>query len=197
MENQFSDSLAEMGEQVFRDDILMEIFTRTDPKMAARCRTASTTWHVRLSSDRFRRDNTLANIRKHRKVLLQIGDPETYGSTESFCIVDCVDGGRVAAPMPEQLGSRGWWTVIGSNYGVICVQYSTTGPDLRLLLWNPLLRVVRPLDDPANKLLKQAVIGYAFGYRAGIDNYCIIYMSKRHVLNRFLHCNVFNFTEGS
>ncbi|XLR65678.1 hypothetical protein S83_016350 [Arachis hypogaea] len=152
-----------MGEPVLPDDLLKEIFTRTDPKTAARCRTASTTWRIRLSSNRFRRDNTLANIGKHRKVLLQIGDPETYGSNESFCIVDC---------------------------------YSTTGPDLRLLLWNPLLRVARELDDPADKLLKQAVIGYAFGYRAGTDNYCVVHMSKRHVLDRFLHCNVFNSADG-
>ncbi|XLR27588.1 hypothetical protein HN51_040891 [Arachis hypogaea] len=197
MENQFVGSMAEFGDQVFPDDILMEIFTRTDPKTAARCRTASTTWRVRLSSDRFRRDNTLANIGKHRKVLLQIGDPETYSSKESFCIVDCVDGGIVAAPMPEQLGPRGWWTVIDSDCGVICVQYSTTGPDLRLLLWNPLLRFARVLDDSADKLLKQAVIGYAFGYRAGTDNYCVVHMSKRHVLDRFLHCNVFNSADES
>ncbi|XLV02448.1 hypothetical protein S245_016785 [Arachis hypogaea] len=121
MENHFQDLLAEMGEHVFPDDLLMEIFTRTDPKTAARCRTARTTWRVRLYSDRFRRDNTLANIGKHRKVLLQIGDPETYGSTKGFCIVDCVDGGTVAAPMPEELGPRGWWTVIGSNCSAICV----------------------------------------------------------------------------
>ncbi|XLR51699.1 hypothetical protein S83_002372 [Arachis hypogaea] len=99
--------------------------------------------------------------------------------------------------MPEQLGPHGWWTVIGFDCDVICVQYSTNGPDLRLLLWNPLLRIARQLDDPADKLLKQAVIGYAFGYRAGTDNYCVVHMSKRHVLNRFLHCNVFNSADGS
>ncbi|XLR40567.1 hypothetical protein HN51_018741 [Arachis hypogaea] len=197
MENQFPDSLADMGEQILPDDLLMEIFTRTDLKTAARCRTASTTWRVRLSSERFRKDNTLTNIGKYRNVLLQIGDPERYGSTQAFCIVDCVGGGRVAAPMPEQLGPRGWWNVIGSDCGVICVQYSTNGSDLRLLLWNPLLRIARQLDDPADKLLKQAVIGYAFGYRAETDNYCVVHMSKRHVLDRFLQCNVFNSAEGS
>ncbi|RYR66312.1 hypothetical protein Ahy_A03g012300 isoform A [Arachis hypogaea] len=197
MENQFPDFLAAMGEQILPDDLLMEIFTRTDPKTAARCRTASTTWRVRLSSERFRMDNTLTNIGKYRNVLLQIGDPERYGSTQAFCIVDCEGGERVAAPMPEQLGPGGWWNVIGSDCGVICVQYSTNGPDLRLLLWNPLLRTARQLDDPADKLLKQAVIGYAFGYRAGTDNYCVVHMSKRHVLDRFLHCNVFNSAEGS
>ncbi|RYQ81474.1 hypothetical protein Ahy_Scaffold1g107395 [Arachis hypogaea] len=168
MENQFPEMMADMGEQILSDDLLMEIFTRTDPKTAARCRTASTTWRVRLSSERFMKDNTLTNVGKYRNVLLQIGDPERYGSTQAFCIVDCVGGGR----------------------------YSTNGPDLRLLLWNPLMRIARQLDDLADKLLKQAVIGYAFGYRAGTDNYYVVHMSKRHVLDRFLHCNVFNSAEG-
>ncbi|RYR08987.1 hypothetical protein Ahy_B05g076940 [Arachis hypogaea] len=141
-----------MDDQVFPDDILMEIFIQTDPKTVARCKTASTTWHVPLSSDEFRRDNTLANIRKHHKVLRQIGDQERYCSTESFCLVDCIDRGRVAAPMLEQLGIHGWWSVIGSDYGMICVWYSPTDFDLRLLVCNPLLRVAQQLDDPADTL---------------------------------------------
>ncbi|RYQ89658.1 hypothetical protein Ahy_B09g096191 isoform B [Arachis hypogaea] len=128
-----------MGDQVFPNDILMEIFTRIDSKTAARCKIASTTWPVRLSSDEFRRDNTLANIEKHHKVLLQIGEQEMYYSTESFCLVDCIDGGKVAAPMPEQLGPCGWWSVISSDCGMICVRYSQTGFDTRLMIWNPLL----------------------------------------------------------
>ncbi|RYR61997.1 hypothetical protein Ahy_A04g019282 [Arachis hypogaea] len=197
MENQLADSLAQNGEQVFSDNILMEIFTRTDPNTTARCRAASTTWRVRLASDEFRRENTLTNIGKHHKVLLQISDEKTYCSRVSFCLVDLTDGGTVAVPIPAQVGPSGWWYVIGSTCGMVCVQYSTTGFDLRLMVWNPLLRLARQLDDPADTLLKQAVIRYAFGYLVGTDNYYVVHMSKRHILDRFLHCNVFNSADGS
>ncbi|RYR41806.1 hypothetical protein Ahy_A08g038233 [Arachis hypogaea] len=174
----------------------MKIFTQTDLKTAARCRAASTTWHVRLSSDEFRRDITLTNIRKHHKVLLQISDQETYCSTESFCLVNCIDGEIVVALMPEELGPRGWWSVISSDCGMVCVRYSTTDFDLRFLVWNPLLRFARQLDDPADTLYRQAVIENAFGYRAGADNYYVVHMSKRHIVDSFLHCNIFNSAEG-
>ncbi|XLR36055.1 hypothetical protein HN51_045397 [Arachis hypogaea] len=196
MATQLAESLGEIGDQVFPDDILMEIFTRTDPKTAVTCRAASTTWRVRLSSDKFRRDNTIANIGKHQKVLLQMGDQETYCSRVCFCLVDCLDGGRVPAPMPKQLGHRGWWSVIGSDYGMICVRYSRAGFDTGLMVWNPLVRVARQLDDPADTLWKQAVIGYTFGYRAGAENYYVVHISKRHLRNRFLHCNIFNSADG-
>ncbi|XLR27586.1 hypothetical protein HN51_040889 [Arachis hypogaea] len=196
MATQLAESLGEMGDQVFSDDILMEIFTRTDPKTAATCRAASTTWRVRLSSDKFRRDNTIANIGKHQKVLLQIGDQETYCSRVYFCLVDCLDGGRVPAPMPEQLGHHGWWSVIGSDCGMICVRYSRAGFDTGLMVWNPLMRVARQLDDPADTLWKQAVNRYAFCYGAGAKNYYVVHISKRHLRNRFLYCNVFNSADG-
>ncbi|RYR25945.1 hypothetical protein HN51_047657 [Arachis hypogaea] len=196
MANQLAESVVEMGDQVCLDDILMEIFTQTDPKTVAKCRTTSTTWRVRLSSDEFRRDNTIANSGKHHKLLLLIGDQETYCSRVSFCLVDCLDGGRVPAPMLKQLGPRGWWSVIGSDCGMICVRYSRAGFDKGLMVWNPLLRVARQLDDPADTLWKQAVIGYAFGYRAGTENYYVVHISKRYLKNRFLHCNVFNSADG-
>ncbi|RYR50414.1 hypothetical protein Ahy_A07g037017 [Arachis hypogaea] len=86
-------------------------------------------------------------------------------------------------PTPEYrdwyVRSFGWWSVIGFDCGMICVRYSQAGFDTGLM-------------DLADTLWKQAVIGYAFGYRARTENYYVVHISKRHLKNRFLHYNVFN-----
>ncbi|MED6216811.1 hypothetical protein PIB30_011402 [Stylosanthes scabra] len=184
------------GDQVFPDDILIEIFTRTDSKTATRCRALGKAWNQLLQEDTFLKENTLKNDGMHSNLLLQIGRAPWISSTDCLCTLDpsrCRLGART---LPIQFGRNGWWNFIGSQYGVLCIRYSIDGFIPAIKVWNPLLKKVRDIEDLAQHLYCQAVSGYAFGYTTKTNKYHVVRVSKRHSKDKFIHCNVFNSADG-
>ncbi|XLS70450.1 hypothetical protein HN51_027315 [Arachis hypogaea] len=188
---------AEMNlEQVFPDDILLEIFRRSEPKTAVRCRALGKVWNEILSEYSFMKENTFATKGKHLNLLLQVGLAAWVYSPDNISMIDCVNGAVIPCQLPIEIDQSGWWSVIGSENGMLCLRYSINGFNSEVLVWNPLLKSLRCLEDPADKLLRQAVIGYAFGFTPRTNQYFIVHVSKRHIRDRFLHCNVYDSAYG-
>ncbi|MED6172335.1 hypothetical protein PIB30_049122 [Stylosanthes scabra] len=145
------------ADQGLPDEIILEIFKRTEPKTATRC-----PW---------------------------LPKPDCCSS------LNIPDGSAVPCLLPIEFGRHGWWTIIGSQYGNVCIRYSLEGFTPAIKTWNPLLDRSRDIEDPARNLYRQAMSGYAFGYTVGTYKYFIVHVSKRHIKDRFVHCNVFSSTE--
>ncbi|MED6119908.1 hypothetical protein PIB30_016117 [Stylosanthes scabra] len=170
-----------MEEQIFPDDILLEIFARTEPKTTTRCRSLSKAWCTTLTTYTFRKENTFANTRKHNKLLIQVGLAPWISGPDALSMVDIQDGALIPCVLPFQVTPGGWWIVIGSEYGMVCMRYSEGGLSTSIKVWNPFLKKVRHLPDPTDRMTRQAMFGYAFGYTLNTDNYVILHVCKRHI----------------
>ncbi|MED6180860.1 hypothetical protein PIB30_013943 [Stylosanthes scabra] len=185
-----------MEEQVFPDEILLEIFIRTEPKTATTYRALGKTWNQLLQEETFLKENTFKNEGRHSKLLLQIGKHMLFSSPDLLCTLDPNVGRITSRSLPIQFGCNGWWNFIGSQFGVLCIRYSLQGFIPAIKVWNPVLNRVRDIEDPTEHLHRQAVSGYAFGYTTRTDKYHVVHVSKRHIKDKFVHCNVFNSSLG-
>ncbi|MED6172334.1 hypothetical protein PIB30_049121 [Stylosanthes scabra] len=134
-------------DQVFHDDILLEIFKRAEPKTATRCKVLGKTWNQLLNQHWFMKENTFSTDGTAMEWLLPV-----------FFLCSSV------------VGASGISLALNTCY--------------------------RELEDPAERLCRQAMSGYAFGYKKDIDNYYVANLSKCHIKDSFVHCNIFSSAEG-
>ncbi|XP_057739728.1 uncharacterized protein LOC130956751 [Arachis stenosperma] len=128
---------AEMNlEQVFPDDILLEIFRRSEPKTVVRCRALGKVWNEILSEYSFMKENTFATKGKHLNLLLQVGLAAWVYSPDNISMIDCVSGAVIPCQLPVEIDQSGWWSVIGSKNGMLCLRYSINGFNSEVLVWN-------------------------------------------------------------
>ncbi|XP_020964815.1 uncharacterized protein LOC110265823 [Arachis ipaensis] len=149
-----------------------------------------------LSNYSFMKENTFVTKGKHLNLLLHVDLAAWVYSPDNISMIDCVSGAIIPCQLPIEIDQSGWWSIIGSEYGMLCLRYSINSFNSEVLVWNPLLKSLWCLEDPVNKLCRQAMIGYAFGFTPRTDKYFIVHVSKRNIRDRFLHCNVYDSAYG-
>ncbi|MED6216812.1 hypothetical protein PIB30_011403 [Stylosanthes scabra] len=78
------------------------------------------------------------------------------------------------------------------EYGMVCMRYNRDGLNSSIKVWNPFLNKVRDIQDPSNRLARQTISAYAFGYTPNTDDYAIVHVFKRHIRDRQCLCHVYS-----
>ncbi|MED6144017.1 hypothetical protein PIB30_011521 [Stylosanthes scabra] len=103
------------------DDILFKIFVKCHPKTVGRLKTLNKQWRDRL----------------HRSLFARLNWKENDEHEQSL--------------VPAELEDYGYFSIIGSDRGNICLRYSKSKQGIELMVWNPLTKVVAPVDDLSYK----------------------------------------------
>ncbi|RYR16211.1 hypothetical protein S83_048876 [Arachis hypogaea] len=173
------------------EDLIWKIIVKADPKTAGRCRTLSKGWNFRLCTPIFMKENFRENKERNRSVIIGIGYPPSDENSIWF-IRAFVDSGRqVQFNVPIDINQYGFYALIGSDHGNVCLRISMGGLNSRLLIWNPLTRKRRYATDEASKHSGHAVSLYAFGFLHDTVEYRILHAYKKFYTQRTLSWSLY------
>ncbi|MED6152090.1 hypothetical protein PIB30_088670 [Stylosanthes scabra] len=168
------------------DDLLWAIFMGSDPRVAARCRSLSKHWEHVLLSDKFILENFKANRERKQSVIVGIGYPPTNQKSHWFVRIDAKSGEQIPLNIPANINIFGYYSMIGSDHGNLCIRVTESGINSRLLIWNPLTDESTWVADKGWKKRNYAVALNAFSYMVDSTDYRIIRVWKGQVEQRQL-----------
>ncbi|XLT12074.1 hypothetical protein HN51_057764 [Arachis hypogaea] len=120
------------------EDLIWKILVKADPKMVGRCMTVSRAWNFKLCTPTFVKENYKENKERNKSVIIGIGYPPSNQNSLWFIRAFVDDGRQVQFNVPMDINQFGFYAVIGSDHGNICLRISMGGLNSRLLIWNPL-----------------------------------------------------------
>ncbi|MED6140644.1 hypothetical protein PIB30_095230, partial [Stylosanthes scabra] len=155
------------------------IFTKLDPKNAAKCRALNRWWHCRLMTPLFAKHNFRENRSKHINVICGIGAPPARDNSKSFVRADVDTKEELNVEFPIEI--RGVWnySMIGSDHGIICLKFERAWLIFGIMIWNPLTRQRHYCNDESRKHLTHAVSTLAFGHIFDTLDYAIVHVFKK------------------
>ncbi|KAL4276202.1 hypothetical protein AHAS_Ahas20G0183600 [Arachis hypogaea] len=174
------------------DALLWKIFVKADPRTVGRCRTLNKEWNGRLSKHLVAKQNWTENQRKASCVIIGVEYPQSNANSQWLTRTDIDCGHQIPLNIPIIINQFGFYSVIGSDHGVLCIRYSQGGMNTGLLILNPLTKDKNYVSDDARKNCCQSVSLYAFGYMHDTMEYCIVHVYKRHVSDKHMGWSLYN-----
>ncbi|RYQ95416.1 uncharacterized protein LOC107611251 [Arachis ipaensis] len=174
------------------DDLLWKILVKTDPKTAGRCRTLNKAWRYKLSTTLFVKMNYQENKNRSTTLIIGVGYPPTNDNSQWLLRTNPQNGKQVQLNLPVNINHFGFYSMIGSNNGNLCIRFFQDGLNSMLLIWNPLTRNVNYVSDEAKKHCCHAVSLYAFGYLFDTIEYRILHVYKRHFSHKSMSWTLYN-----
>ncbi|MED6127069.1 hypothetical protein PIB30_084597 [Stylosanthes scabra] len=86
-----------------------------------RCRSLKKFWKNYLSPYNVSNEVTFINDDKHACVFLHVGLPPWISSSDTLLSMDIDSGLAKLCELPFEVSSFGWWDVIASHYGLVCI----------------------------------------------------------------------------
>ncbi|RYR08218.1 hypothetical protein Ahy_B05g075793 [Arachis hypogaea] len=161
------------------DELIWRIIAKTDPKTAGRCRSLSRGWNFKLCTPLFLNEHFRENKDCNRSVITGIGYPPNDENSIWFVRAFLDSGHQVQFDVPVDINQYGFYALIGSDYGNVCLRISMGGLNSHLLIWNPLTRKRRYARDEASTHAGHALSLYAFGFLHDTVEYRIIHAYKK------------------
>ncbi|MED6163468.1 hypothetical protein PIB30_080207 [Stylosanthes scabra] len=178
------------------EDAMFNIFMKCDPRTVGRVRCTSNIWKWRLRGALFAKQNWIANQHRSGSALLGLGYSDFGDRSHWSKQVNSGDGSIHIVCLPIQLRDAGYYTIIGSDNGNLCVKYSLTGEEMELLVVNPLTRSAVHVDDESYKFRGYKVSVYAFGYlKDSYKEYRVMYLYKNSYEDKKLNWMVWHSLE--
>ncbi|XLR30565.1 hypothetical protein HN51_050438 [Arachis hypogaea] len=168
------------------DDLVWKILTKADPKTVGRCRTLNKSWNFRLNTPYFVKQNWAEQKGQNINVIVGVGNPPADENSQWFIRADVNDGVHSQLNLPIVINQLGFYSLIGSDHGVLCIKLSQGGLNSRLLIWNPLTGMMKYVFDESKKHSRHHVSVFAFGYLYDSMEYRIVHVFKRHYIHRTL-----------
>ncbi|MED6210658.1 hypothetical protein PIB30_066251 [Stylosanthes scabra] len=174
------------------EDALFNIFVRCDPRTVGRVRCTSNTWRWRLRVPEFARLNWTANDHRSCTALVGYGY-SSYGEKSHWATqVNAGDGSLNVVRLPFEIIEAGYFTIIGSDNGNLCLKYAHTGEDMEILVVNPLTKSVVHIDDQSFRFRFCHLSVYAFGYLKDSTEFRVIYLYKDRYKDKNLKWMLWN-----
>ncbi|MED6110056.1 hypothetical protein PIB30_039402, partial [Stylosanthes scabra] len=156
-------------------EIMLKIFLLCDAKTLVRVQCTSHYWMETLASYEF--VNELDDIWRNQgfSIFGHFGYSDNSRRTLDWIIkFNSNSGQRFPAVLPFDLGSRGWFDIIGIQKGVFCFRFSRTGEFSTLLIWNPMTQHQFWVADPIQLIADDSSFLFSFLYFPGTLNYSIV-----------------------
>ncbi|MED6133496.1 hypothetical protein PIB30_028677 [Stylosanthes scabra] len=168
------------------DDLISEIFARSDGKTVGRGRTLSTFWRDMLVSDDFVCMHLFHVKARSTASFVHFGmkGPRAIGSWVIRFNAD--SGNREALKMPFLRNNQGKIEVVGSEHGNIALRYVSDGMAPGLIVWNPTTCSFSRIDDPMHHAGLFGTCAYAFSYIPRSLDYLWLYIYKQSIVDQ--HC---------
>ncbi|MED6127992.1 hypothetical protein PIB30_093354 [Stylosanthes scabra] len=166
------------------EDVLFKIFTKCHPKTIGRLRMLSHHWNDRLRGPVFARLNWRENDERDKSLMVGCGYTSYNDKSHWAVAVSAKDGAVSDVRVPIQLEDYGYYSIIGSDRGNLCVKFSKTGEQVEFMVWNPLTKVVAEVDDQSFNYWGYSVSVYAFGYLSDGWQYRVVYLFKKMYSNK-------------
>ncbi|MED6151004.1 hypothetical protein PIB30_078098 [Stylosanthes scabra] len=161
------------------DDVLFKIFVKCHAKTVGRLRTLSKFWSERLKGKLFVEQNWKENEDRDDNVLIGFGYTP-YGDKSHWCVgVNANTGEEIDLQPPVTLVEYGYFIIIGSDRGNLCIRFSEKGEESGLMVWNPITKYITEIEDQACKYWGYSVSVYAFGYLDQSWEYRVVYLFKK------------------
>ncbi|XLR34620.1 hypothetical protein S83_062520 [Arachis hypogaea] len=160
--------------------------------MAGRCRTLNKAWRYKLSTTLFVKLNYQENKKRSTTLIIGVGYPPTNDNFQWLLRTNPQNGEQVQLNLPVNINHFGFYSMIGSDNGNLCIRFSQDGLNSMLLIWNPLTRNVNYVSDEAKKHCCHAVSLYAFGYLFDTIEYQILHVYKKHFFHKSMSWTLYN-----
>ncbi|MED6205791.1 hypothetical protein PIB30_020917 [Stylosanthes scabra] len=179
-----------MDENIVLQNDTFEVVGKEDPRSVV----TNTGWETKrlvvvlqdTEGPDFARQNWIANEHRSSTALLGHG----YSSYSEKCHwatqVNAGDDSVNIVRLPFEIREAGYFTIVGSDNGNICVTYSETGEDRELLVLNTLTKKYVHVDDESYKYYFYRVSVYAFGYLKDSTEFRVIYVYKNNFRDKSL-----------
>ncbi|MED6206854.1 hypothetical protein PIB30_030518 [Stylosanthes scabra] len=149
-----------------------------DREVNVEAQALSKLWSQRLKGKKFVEQNWRENEGRADSVVVGYGYT-CYPNKTHWCIaVNAYSGEQVALQPPVKVAEFGYFTVIGSDKGNVCIRCTETGEAVRLIVWNPVTKAVADIEDQARNFWTHSVSVYAFGYLNESWEYRVLYLYK-------------------
>ncbi|MED6110057.1 hypothetical protein PIB30_039403 [Stylosanthes scabra] len=174
------------------DDIIIEIFARSDAKTVGRVRTLSTFWNQILSSNDFIWMHLKHAKKRHPSAFVHFGmkGPRSIGSW--VMRFNTGAGNRELFTMPFLRNNQGKIEFVGSENGNIALRNVCDRHARALIVCNPATSTVRSIDDPMLHAGLFGTCAYAFVYKPNTLDYFWIYIYKRSIVDA--HCVITSYS---
>ncbi|MED6221863.1 hypothetical protein PIB30_058800 [Stylosanthes scabra] len=160
------------------DDVLFMIFVKCHPKIVGRLRTLSKAWSTRLEGKDFVEQNWKENEDRDESVIIGYGYTSDGDKSHWGVAVNADSGEETPMELPVSTVQHGFFTIIGSERGNLCVRFSDNGEEIGVMVWNPVTKHVAEIDDKAHLYQRYSVSVYAFGYLDESWEYRVVYLYK-------------------
>ncbi|XP_052113680.1 uncharacterized protein LOC127744890 [Arachis duranensis] len=174
------------------DDLIWKIFVKVEPKTVGRLKVVNKAWKYRLSTPLFIKQNWEKNKHRDKSVIIGIGYPPADQNSQWFVRVMADTGAQIQFSIPFNINGFWFYSLIGSDHGVLCVRVSPGGLNARLIIWNPLTRKTNFVTDEAIRHCSHAVSLYAFGFTHDSMEYRILHVYKKHIEKRRMSWALYN-----
>ncbi|XLR64279.1 hypothetical protein HN51_006746 [Arachis hypogaea] len=178
------------------DELLWKIFSKSHHKTVGKCRMLSKKWRHKLSSPYFVKQHFMENKLRDKRMIIGVGYLPFDEKSKWFLCVDVASGQQFDFNIPIPIDNFGYYVLIGSDQGNICLKFSQGGFNSTLMILNPLTRRMAFVTDKARKHCSHAVSLYAFGYVLDTIEYRIVHVYKKHYKDKVLSWTLYNSYEA-
>ncbi|XP_015935248.1 uncharacterized protein LOC107461289 [Arachis duranensis] len=174
------------------DEIIWQILVRCEPKTASRCKVLNSVWNQSISSPEFAKQSTTHNAHNNAIIVLQFGYPNFIQPINWISMLYAESGVPLDAQLPIQGPHIFDWSIIGSDKGLIAINYSTDGVGSDFLIWNPLTGAQRHIADPFGRDIQMDTNNFGFTYDLDSQAYYICHVYKNTNIDHELNWRVYN-----
>ncbi|MED6206261.1 hypothetical protein PIB30_024987 [Stylosanthes scabra] len=136
--------------RVLPNDLIIEVFLGSDPRMVARCRFLSREWKDILESEPFLLQHSLICFVMQPSFLLHVWLSQWIGCSDSIFRICPNTGKQLYFPPLPCLKNCVDISIVGIQHGNICLSYIRENDIFELLVWNVLTRATRLIAGPPN-----------------------------------------------
>ncbi|MED6152507.1 hypothetical protein PIB30_092781 [Stylosanthes scabra] len=174
------------------NDLIIEVFLRTDLPTVARCRCISRYWRDILQSDAFLSQYSQVCYAMQPSLLLHVWFSQWNGNSESLFRICSSSGKRLYFPPLPNIRSCVDVSIVGNQHGNLCISYINEAGKLELLVWNVLTGAKRLIPGPPNDGFPVFLPTLSFAHIPGFVHYSIVHTFRKRLDDQFFMYQVYS-----
>ncbi|XLR08922.1 hypothetical protein HN51_045464 [Arachis hypogaea] len=163
------------------EELIFDIFLKSDPKTLVACRATNHYWRDKLNAIPFLQETHSKWKARGQFIYLHFTLGPFNQRPDWIMKMDATTGEAMQLALPVTINPGGWFRIIGTANGNVCMRFSSTGKAPQILIWNPAANTLRSIRDPTQHFCTMCTFTYAFLYYPGSSKYAIVHIFKRNL----------------
>ncbi|MED6157734.1 hypothetical protein PIB30_026130 [Stylosanthes scabra] len=180
------------GERVLPNELITEVFLRSDACLVARCRCLSREWKDILQGEAFLLEHSQRCFAMQPSCLLHAWLPQRIACTETILRICPSTGNQLYFPSLAFLKNCVDITIVGIQHGSIYFMYSRADGTFELLVWNIFTKAKRFIPGPPNDGFLVLLPTISYAHVPGTVQYSIVFTFRKSMHDQFLMYQIYS-----